>query len=161
MTSSPVKRLWKSRPVASAPAEEPAFTASTSSIRRRAELFLAWFRLESSTAPDSGVGLLELLTQALRSCDDESALLELLAATGYRAVDAERYRNARFEVCEERWYRVASGFPRLTTQVLLAAGVQANVLDVEYTIDLSTGTPTSMEADEVACLLDQLVQESV
>ncbi|MER8028507.1 PD-(D/E)XK motif protein [Streptomyces bauhiniae] len=85
----------------------------------------------------------------------------MLAATGYRAVDAERYRTARFEVREERWYRVTSGFPRLTTQVLLAAGVPADVRDVEYTIDLSTGTPQSIEADEVACLLDQLVQESV
>ncbi|MFJ6907397.1 PD-(D/E)XK motif protein [Streptomyces griseoluteus] len=124
-------------------------------------LCLAWFRLENSTAPDSGIGFLELLTQALQSCDDESALLELLAGIGYRAVDAERYRTARFEVREERWYRVTPGFPRLTTQVLLAAGVQADVLDVEYTIDLSTGTPTSLDADEVACLIDQLVQESV
>ncbi|MET7675185.1 PD-(D/E)XK motif protein [Streptomyces seoulensis] len=123
-------------------------------------LCLAWFRLESSAAPESGIGFLELLTQALRSCDDESALLELLAATGWRAVDAERYRTARFEVREERWYRVTPGFPRLTTQVLHAAGVPADVLDVEYTIDLS-GTPTTMETDEVVSLLDQLVQESV
>ncbi|MGW4301865.1 PD-(D/E)XK motif protein [Streptomyces sp. NPDC004646] len=124
-------------------------------------LCLAWFRLAATDEPDSGIGFLELLARTLRSCDDESALLDMLAAVGYHAVDAERYRGARFEILEERWYRVASGFPRLTTRSLLAAGVPADVLDVEYTIDLSTDTPGSMSADETTEVIDQLIRESV
>ncbi|MFI8235800.1 PD-(D/E)XK motif protein [Streptomyces sp. NPDC085866] len=124
-------------------------------------LCLVWFRLESSDSSASGLGFLELLEQTLHSCDDESALLEMLAATGYRSVDAEKYRSIRFVVGEERWYRVTSDFPRLTTQTLLEAGVPLSVLDVEYTIDLSKDAPSPMPADEVVQLLEHLIRESV
>ncbi|MGW4565321.1 PD-(D/E)XK motif protein [Streptomyces sp. NPDC004561] len=124
-------------------------------------LCLVWFRLGVPGASDAGLGFLELLEQTLHSCDDESALLEMLAATGYRPVDADKYRNIRFVVVEERWYRVGPGFPRLTTQTLLDAGVQVSVLDVEYTIDLSPDIPALMTADEAVQVLDALIRESV
>ncbi|MQY32221.1 hypothetical protein SRB17_01640 [Streptomyces sp. RB17] len=124
-------------------------------------LYLAWFRLEAAGAQDSGVGFLELLSQALHACDDESALLEMLAAAGYRPVDAEKYRSTRFVVTEERWYVVGCDFPRLTTQTLRGAGVPVSVLDVEYTIDLSQDTPAPMSADDAVQIIDQLIRESV
>ncbi|MFF4436784.1 PD-(D/E)XK motif protein [Streptomyces sp. NPDC001621] len=123
-------------------------------------LLLAWLRLETAGADDPGLGFLELVEQTLHSCDDESALRDMLAAAGYRPVDAEIYRNIRFVVTEERWHEVGSGFPRLTRQTLLEAGVQVSVEDVEYTIDLSTINPHCMTADAAAHVLDQLIQES-
>ncbi|MFB7502864.1 PD-(D/E)XK motif protein, partial [Streptomyces broussonetiae] len=124
-------------------------------------LCLAWFRLEAPGTSDSGLGFLELLEKTLHSCDDESALLEMLAASGYRRVDADKYQSIRFVVTEERWYEVGSEFPRLTTRTLDDAGVPVSVLDVEYTIDLSRDIPAPMAADERVQVLDRLIQESV
>ncbi|MFF9173756.1 PD-(D/E)XK motif protein [Streptomyces sp. NPDC014793] len=123
-------------------------------------LSLAWFRLETPDAGGSGTGFMELLRQVLHSCDDESALLELLAAVGYRSVDAGRYQDLRFVVREEGWYRVAPTFPRLTTRTLMDAGVPISILDVEYTIDLPIDHPTVMTDDEVVQVIDLLIQES-
>jgi hypothetical protein len=124
-------------------------------------LCLAWFRLHRTLAGSSGVGFLELLEQTLRACDDEGALLELLAQAGYRSIDAERYRDVRFLVDEERWYQVTSAFPSLTTRALVAAGVPISVLDVEYTVDLSGETPAPMTPDTVSRTIDSMIQESV
>ncbi|MGV9403763.1 PD-(D/E)XK motif protein [Streptomyces sp. NPDC003667] len=123
-------------------------------------LALAWFRLEKPDGEESGVGLLELLNQVLHSCDDEIALLEMLAAVGYRPVDAGRYQGFRFAIREEAWYRVVPELPRLTTRTLLDAGVPISVLDVEYTIDLPIDHPTVMTDDEVVRFLDLLIRES-
>ncbi|MGW2637324.1 PD-(D/E)XK motif protein [Streptomyces sp. NPDC001348] len=123
-------------------------------------LCLAWFRLRRTLAGSSGVGFLELLERTLRSCDDESALLELLTQVGYRSIDAERYRDVRFVVDEERWYEVTSDFPALTTRGLVAAGVPISVLDVEYSIDLSGETPVPMAPDAVSRTIDSMIQES-
>ncbi|MGW7819082.1 PD-(D/E)XK motif protein [Streptomyces puniciscabiei] len=123
-------------------------------------LCLAWFRLETPEPSGAGLDFLELLEQTLHSCDDEAALLNMLATAGYRPIDAEKYRGVHFVVREERWYRVGPDFPRLTTQTLLEAGVPVSVLDVEYTIDLSTDIPAPMATDEVVQMLDRLIQES-
>ncbi|MFE9171566.1 PD-(D/E)XK motif protein [Streptomyces kebangsaanensis] len=123
-------------------------------------LLLAWFRVERAATSSSGVRFLDLLEQTLRSCDDEGSLLELLAEAGYLAVDAERYRDIRFAVSEERWYTVTSDFPRLTGRTLASAGVPVTVLDVEYTIDLSGDTPSHTVPDEVSRMIDRMVQES-
>lgn len=124
------------------------------------DLCLAWFRLRRTLAGSTGVGFLELLERTLRSCDDESALLELLAQAGYRSIDAERYRDVRFVVEEERWYEVTPAFPGLTTQALVSAGVPISVLDVEYTVDLSGETPAPLTPDAVSRTIDRMIQES-
>ncbi|MEW2254804.1 PD-(D/E)XK motif protein [Streptomyces sp. NPDC047869] len=123
-------------------------------------LYLVWFRLQAPDADGSGIGFLELLNQVLDSCDDESTLLELLAAVGYRSADTGKYQDCRFAVRQEAWYRVAPGFPRLTTRNLLEAGVPISVLDVEYTIDLPIDHPTVMTDDEVVQMLDLLIRDS-
>ncbi|MFJ1804686.1 MULTISPECIES: PD-(D/E)XK motif protein [unclassified Streptomyces] len=123
-------------------------------------LSLVWFRLRRSIGGSSGVGFLELLEQTLRSCDDESVLLDLLAQVGYRSVDAERYRDVRFVIDEERWYEVTAEFPSLTSRKLVAAGVPISVCDVEYTIDLSSEVPVPMLPDTVARTIDRMIQES-
>ncbi|QKZ21259.1 PD-(D/E)XK motif protein [Streptomyces chartreusis] len=123
-------------------------------------LCLAWFRLHRATEGSSGIGFLDLLEQTLRSCDDESSLLELLAQAGYQSVDAMRYRDVRFVIDEERWYEVAPDFPALTTRALVAAGVPISVLDVEYTVNLSGVTPAPMTSDAVSRTINSLIQES-
>lgn len=125
------------------------------------KLFLAWFRLEPSSTGSTGSRFLDLLEQVVNSCDDESALCELLAKAGYRPIDAERYRERRFTVVEERWYEVTPDFPSLTTRTLVAANVPVSVLDVEYTIDLSGDTPVNMVPEKVSEIIDCLIQESV
>ncbi|MDW4908032.1 PD-(D/E)XK motif protein [Streptomyces sp. ADMS] len=125
------------------------------------ELCLVWFRLQRTTMNGSGTAVVELVDRALRLCDDEGALLELLAQAGYRPADADRYHDVRFLVSEEQWYSVGPGFPGLTGRALVAAGVPVSILDVEYTIDLSGETPAPMEADQVSRVIDFMIQESV
>lgn len=125
------------------------------------ELHLAWFRLQRTSASGQGIGFVDSIRQALELCDDESALLDLLATAGYRASDAERYESERFLITEERWYRVGAHFPGLTCRALTKAGVPISVSDVEYTIDLSGEPPTPLAPGEVPPVLDAMIQESV
>ncbi|WP_042434176.1 PD-(D/E)XK motif protein [Streptacidiphilus anmyonensis] len=120
-------------------------------------LQLVWLRLRR--AAEGGVGLVELVERALELCDDENALLSLLAEVGYQAVDAEIYQALRFETTEERWYRVDAGFPKLTGQQLIEAGLPVDALNVEYTIDLSGDQPAPMGEDEVIDALHGMLVE--
>ncbi|MGY6023148.1 PD-(D/E)XK motif protein [Streptomyces spinosirectus] len=123
-------------------------------------LCLVWFRLQRAIDDDAGTALVDLADRAVRLCDDEAALLDLLAVVGYRSSDAELYRNVRFVISEERWYQVGPGFPRLTNQALGGAGVPVSVLDVEYTIDLSGETPAPLPSGQVPSLIERMIQES-
>ncbi|MBP5876031.1 PD-(D/E)XK motif protein [Streptomyces scabiei] len=125
------------------------------------ELCLVWFRLQRTTVNGSGTGIVELVDRTLRLCDDEVAVLDLLAQVGYRSADADRYHDVRFLISEEQWYSVSAGFPGLTGRALIAAGVPISILDVEYTIDLSGETPASMEPGDVHQVMNELIQESV
>lgn len=124
-------------------------------------LGLAWLRLQRTNVSGFGMGIVELVEQTLQQCDDESSLLEMLAAAGYRVSDTERYQDARFLISEERWYQVGAGFPGLTSQALVDAGVPVSVLDVEYTIDLSGDIPAALDPARVTQMIDSLIQESV
>ncbi|WP_404868543.1 PD-(D/E)XK motif protein [Kitasatospora griseola] len=124
-------------------------------------LCLAWLRLHRADANGAGATVTETAEEALRLCDDEAALLEMLARAGYLLSDAHCYGNVRFAVHEERWYHVGTGFPGLTGRALLAAGVPVSVLDVEYTIDLSGTAPAPMMIDGVTQVIDSMIQESV
>ncbi|MEV0319081.1 PD-(D/E)XK motif protein [Streptomyces sp. NPDC050658] len=112
-------------------------------------LRLACLRVESAPEGSAGTSVVDLVEHALRLCDDESTLLGLLASAGYHTVDAERYRSTRFLVRDERWYAVEEGFPRITTADLAVAEVPGNVIDVEYTVDLTVPTPSPLPMTEV------------
>lgn len=126
---------------------------------RDGSLQLAWFRLEPTDSDRPA--LQDLVDQVLRSCDDEQRLLGLLVEAGYRASDVDHYRAVRFQVAEERWYRVDSSFPRLTLGMLGAAEIPVNVQDVEYTVDLSSEPPLPLGDDEVVAQLRMMIEESV
>ncbi|MEI7035025.1 PD-(D/E)XK motif protein [Streptomyces pratensis] len=124
------------------------------------ELWLAWFRLQRVMSAGVGTGFTELIGQTLYLCDDEQALLDLLAGAGFRPTDTDRYRNMSFLIGEERWYRVTPDFPGLTGEALASAGLTISALDVAYSIDLSGETPVPLPDDEVRAVLDRLPQES-
>ncbi|MFI5678333.1 PD-(D/E)XK motif protein [Streptomyces cellulosae] len=124
-------------------------------------LSLAWFRLQRTSRKGVGIGFVDLVELTLRLCDDEGALLDLLAASGYRPSDSDHYHDIRFVLVEERWYDVVPGFPRLTGQALVEAGVPISVMDVEYTIDLSGETPSPLPSGQVPQLIESMIQESV
>ncbi|WP_339129549.1 PD-(D/E)XK motif protein [Streptomyces sp. f51] len=124
-------------------------------------LCLAWLRLQPATANHQGTAFVHMVDRALHLCDDEGALLELLADAGYHVVDSERYQDVRFAVREERWYRVGADFPGLTRATLESANLSVSALDVEYTIDLSGETPAPLSSDEVSQVIENLIQESV
>ncbi|MEU5700848.1 PD-(D/E)XK motif protein [Streptomyces aurantiacus] len=123
-------------------------------------LCLVWFRLQNTTANGSGIAFNDLVDQILHLCDDEGALLALLARVGYRPSDADLYHDVHFAITEEKWYLVTPDFPGLTGQALIAAGVPVSALNVEYTIDLSGEIPAPMAPDQVSQTLDSLIQES-
>ncbi|MEU6120940.1 PD-(D/E)XK motif protein [Streptomyces sp. NPDC047123] len=112
-------------------------------------LQLACLRVEHAPEGGEGESVVDAVERALLLCDDESTLLGLLAAVGYHSVDAERYRAARFQVRDERWYAVTVGFPRITTADLAAAAVPGNVTDVEYTVDLTVTPPAPLPMTRV------------
>ncbi|MEU8650382.1 PD-(D/E)XK motif protein [Streptomyces sp. NPDC048737] len=124
-------------------------------------LHLVWLGLHRVTSTGTGIGFLDLIGQTLRRCDDETALLGLLAEAGYRTFEADRYGDVRFAVVEEKWYEVGSDFPGLTSTALVSAGLPVRVLDVEYSIDLSGEVPGVLKADEVSHVIERIVQESV
>ncbi|MET7699895.1 PD-(D/E)XK motif protein [Streptomyces sp. NPDC005485] len=122
-------------------------------------LWLAWLRLHRTTPNGMGTRFVEAVHEALRLCDDEGALLELLAKAGYSLADADLYDDVCFAIAEERWYQVDADFPGLTGKALATAGMTVSVLDVEYTIDLSGDIPASMEPEQVSQMIENLVQE--
>jgi hypothetical protein len=121
-------------------------------------LQLVWFRLQRASG--KGEGLVELVDRAVQLCDDDSALLGLLAEAGYRSSDIDHYRDVRFGIEEERWYEVDATLPKLTSNDLIAAGIPLTVLDVDYTIDLSTEPPTPLDLDRVNEHLTTLIRDS-
>jgi len=121
-------------------------------------LHLVCFRLERSGTAPNARSIVDLAEQAVSLCDDEGALLSLLASAGYHPVDAERYRSIPFTVVEERWYPVNNGFPRLTSTDLEAAGVPIGVSDVEYTVDLTAGPPQSLPRTRLERILETLLE---
>lgn len=123
-------------------------------------LGLAWFRLQHTATDGAGTAFTDLVDRVRHLCDDEFAVLGLLATAGYRPADAERYHDSRFVVAEERWYRVDEDFPGLTGQELAAAGVPVSVLDVEYSIDLSGEVPLAMEPHDVSQMIDGMIGET-
>jgi Putative PD-(D/E)XK family member, (DUF4420) len=122
-------------------------------------LCLAWYRVQRTAVNGSGTAFLAMVERALRLCDDEAALLDLLARAGYHPADAGHYHDVRFATSEERWYRVEPEFPGLTTKTLAEAGVPVSVFDVEYTIDLSGDVPVPLPEGSVSGVLDDMIRE--
>ncbi|HEX3432461.1 MAG TPA: PD-(D/E)XK motif protein [Solirubrobacteraceae bacterium] len=91
---------------------------------------------EEATASNTLVSLVEKITEGL--ADDSDALdgFEVrLAQAGYSPLEVEHYGDSRFRVLNERLYKVADGFPRLS-EASFANGVPDGIERVEYEADL-------------------------
>jgi hypothetical protein len=121
-------------------------------------LHLAWYRLTRDSSRSER--FLDVVDRILRLCDDESAVLGLLAEAGYRSGDVDHYHDVRFMVAEARWYVVDSTFPALRENDLVAAGIPINVTDVTYTIDLSMEPPNPLDSEHVNRHLNAMIREA-
>lgn len=93
---------------------------------------------DEPNAINSVVTLIDRMHQALR---EHAALADALDASlaraGYSPVHADRYREQRFFVVDERLYRVDAGFPRLVPGSF-AGGVPTGVERIDYDLYLES-----------------------
>ena len=91
---------------------------------------------EEPASTNSLVTIIDAIADRLAS---EPELLELfenrLAAVGYSPLHADRYREVRYRIVDERLYRVGEGFPRLSASSF-ASGIPPGVERVEYEVNL-------------------------
>ncbi|WP_037559445.1 PD-(D/E)XK motif protein [Spirillospora albida] len=121
-------------------------------------LHLAWYRLTRGSWQTER--FLDVVDRVLRLCDDESALLGLLAKAGYRSGNRDHYRDVRFVITEERWYMVGATFPALRENDLVKADIPINVTDVTYTIDLSMEPPNPLDSEHVNRHLRAMIRDA-
>lgn len=97
------------------------------------------FSLRVREEPASTNSLTTLVAQIEDRLAEDPEHLDLfdgrLAAVGYSPAHADRYRDLRFRVVDERLYRVAEDFPRLSV-ASLTHGVPPGVERIEYEINL-------------------------
>jgi hypothetical protein len=115
-------------------------------------LDLVWLRLER--VQDGGEGLVEVVEHLRRLSDDETGFLLKLAQVGYRPTDVELYREVRFVVREELWFEVDQDFPRLTP-----TNLPVDVLDVQYSIDITSEPPHPIKEADLHRHLSTITQE--
>jgi putative PD-(D/E)XK family protein DUF4420 len=115
-------------------------------------LDLAWIRLEQVAV--GGTSVVDLVDTACHVADDQADLLTRLSEVGYRVADADRYRDLRFTVAEELWYAVDERFPRVDP-----AAVPAEVLDVDYTLELSGLKPSLIDDTSINERLATIVKD--
>jgi hypothetical protein len=102
-------------------------------------LYLFSLRLrEETAAANSIVVLIERLLTDLAADSELLDLLETrLAQAGYSQAHADRYREVRYRIVNERLYHVRDHFPRLTTSSF-TQGVPAGIERIEYEINLDS-----------------------
>ena len=103
------------------------------------QLMLYSVRLrEEIAAANSLLTLVEGITNQLQNSAELLGLFEdRLAAANYSPLHAERYREIHFRIIDERLYRVADDFPRLSAASFVQ-GVPPGIERIEYEVNLET-----------------------
>ncbi len=84
------------------------------------------------------MSLVEAISHQLEANAELIGLFEdRLAGANYSPLHAERYREVRFRIVDERLYRVANDFPRLSSTSFVH-GVPAGIERIEYEVNLET-----------------------
>jgi putative PD-(D/E)XK family protein DUF4420 len=117
-------------------------------------LGLVWFRLRPVGAGE-GIGLVELIERCLER-GGAAAVLDRLDRLGLPATSEPDIAAARFEVVEQRWYRVDDAFPAIHPGRFLGHAVPAGVGAVEYLVDLDV---VAAEPDPVEDLLTTFLEQ--
>ncbi len=110
-------------------------------------LGLVWFRLRTAQ-PGAGIGLVELIQRCIER-GGAAAVLERLDRIGFPSLSEPEIAAARFEVVEQRWYRVDDGFPAIHPGRFLARAVPAGVGAVEYLVDLDVVAAETAPLDDL------------
>ncbi len=103
------------------------------------QLYLFSLRVrEEPGAAQSLTTLIDHVSVTLANAANLLTLFETrLGQAGYSPADAARYEDVRFHVADQRLYKVADRFPRLTS-ASFASGLPLGVERVEYEINLET-----------------------
>lgn len=103
---------------------------------------LAVFSMRLRDEPAASNSLVTLIARIEDVLAGEPERLDLfdgrIAAVGYSPAHADRYRDLRFRVVDERLYAVTDRFPRLSAGSF-AGGVPAGIERIEYEINLEGG----------------------
>ncbi|WP_165845561.1 PD-(D/E)XK motif protein [Streptacidiphilus pinicola] len=100
-------------------------------------LFLAWFRVAKSSAPDAR-SVFDVLEACSPRVEDLEELETRLRALGLPSEGEGPASDIRFVTIEQRWYEVGDQFPRITPGSFLGGVVPVGAMDLEYSIDLDT-----------------------
>jgi hypothetical protein len=100
---------------------------------------LFMYSLRVREEPASSNSLVNVATAISRELSESPVLLgvfeDQLAAGGYSPLHADAYREIRFRIVDERLYRVADDFPRLSV-TSFAEGLPDGVERIEYEVNL-------------------------
>ncbi len=102
-------------------------------------LLMYSLRLREEAASSNSLASLALaISQELSNRPELNGIFEdQLAAAGYSSLHADRYREIRFRIVDERLYRVEEDFPRLSATTF-ARGVPMGIERIEYEVNLET-----------------------
>lgn len=114
-------------------------------------LALAVMRVEQH--PSEGSSIPDLVDELVRLGGDRVAIMTGLVQRGVSPEILEAIRPLHFAERERRWYRVEASFPRLSTTMLKTGLVPAEIVDVNYRLDLNA-VPDLPEAAVEAMLME-------
>lgn len=116
------------------------------------ELYLAVFRLEPVLT--GGLCLHSLINQIRDLGCNVRRVIKLLNDIGIVWHDQNDALHRQFGIVERRVYQVDSGFPRIVKPTLIGGKLPAGVVSINYTIDLTSGTPGELPEAQTSRLFD-------
>jgi hypothetical protein len=112
------------------------------------ELFLASMKLEP--VPAGGESVAELIDSLCGLGADRHQLFSRLHLLGIGQPEIEFCRTVRFEVREDRVYRVDESIPKIVASSFAGGGLPAGILSLTYEIDLSLEPPYPLEQADIS-----------
>jgi hypothetical protein len=92
-------------------------------------------REEASASHSLTTAVTSVLAQLQGVADLLAVFEDRLAQSGYSSLHDYRYREMRFRIVDERLYRVAEGFPRLSVDMLVG-GIPIGIEGIKYETNL-------------------------
>lgn len=117
------------------------------------ELYLWLVRLRR--APGRGVTVPATVARLIERGADKLVLFNKLKREGYLLGDESSYRVISFEILASHLYRVDDKFPRLTN-ASFAGGLAPQIVEVDYVINLNSGSPAPMQPFDADKLLESV-----
>lgn len=121
---------------------------------------LSLLRLTIEKVVEGELSISSLGRSALAKADDPSSLSTLIAEAGCHDVDSQVWNTATYRLASIQLYDVQPGFPRIIPSMLVNESLEAGVVSVSYSIDLSYASPflqdlirlSEIEREMVTCM---------